>query len=69
MYKPPEFSGGGGREFQALGPQGEDSGFWLGWSGTYTRGSGLEARTQRKEVDMCQLGGAKKPVHDKGVLG
>lgn len=47
----------------------EDSGFWLGWSGTFTRGSGLEARTQRKEVDTCQLGGAKKPVHDKGMLG
>lgn len=55
----------GGREFQALGLQGGESGFWPGWSGTFTRGSAIEARSQRKEVNTCQWEGPRNPFTTK----
>lgn len=57
-----------GRSSRLWDRRGEDS-IKAGVVWNSTRGSGLGARTQRKEVDMCQLGGAKKLVHDKVYWG
>jgi hypothetical protein len=37
---------------EALGPQGRESDFWLGWSRTFTRESDIEAGPPRQKGHM-----------------